>query len=57
LNTESPKASKTIDLNTMIRNSVAFDIDLANPLKEAVTFEVIINGEGLVGESQFYIQP
>jgi len=41
----------------MIRNSVAFDIDLANPLKEAVTFEVIINGEGLVGESQFYIQP
>lgn len=36
---------------------MAFDIDLVNPLKEPVTFEVIINGDGLVGESSFFIQP
>lgn len=34
---------------------MAFDIDLVNPLKEPVTFEVITNGEGLVGESSFFI--
>ena len=50
VNTQRPKAEKTIDLFTVIRKAAAFDISLSNPLKELVTFEVIIEGEGLIGE-------
>ena len=50
LNTESPKATDTIELSTQIRQALAFDINLQNPLDTQVIFEVIINGEGLIGE-------
>jgi hypothetical protein len=56
LNTESPKSTDTIELTTTIRQAVAFDIELSNPLTESVTFEVIINGEGLIGEPSFFVQ-
>ena len=41
----------------LIRQAVAFDIDINNPLSKPVTFDVIINGDFLIGESQFFIQP
>lgn len=49
LNTESPKADKCIDLATTIRSAVTFTLSLSNPLTTAVIFEVIINGDGLIG--------
>ena len=57
VNTQRPKAEKTIDLFTVIRKAAAFDIQLSNPLKELVVFEVIIEGEGLIGEQSFKLEP
>ena len=55
--TESAKAEKAIDLATNVRKAIAFDIALSNPLKDSATFEVIISGEGLLGETAFTILP
>jgi hypothetical protein len=55
LNTDSPKADKVIELSTSIRQSVALDLDINNPLKHAITFEIIINGEGLQGENILHV--
>eukprot|EP00330_Aristerostoma_sp_ATCC50986_P007041 CAMPEP_0114576998 /NCGR_PEP_ID=MMETSP0125-20121206/1712_1 /TAXON_ID=485358 ORGANISM="Aristerostoma sp., Strain ATCC 50986" /NCGR_SAMPLE_ID=MMETSP0125 /ASSEMBLY_ACC=CAM_ASM_000245 /LENGTH=397 /DNA_ID=CAMNT_0001765977 /DNA_START=1972 /DNA_END=3165 /DNA_ORIENTATION=- len=57
IRTESPKAEKSIDLITKIRKAVAFDINLRNPLDEVVEFEVIMNGEGIIGEDRFVLLP
>jgi len=57
VHTESPKAEKIIDLITTIRKAIAFEIAIANPLDEKVVFEVILNGEGLLGETAFTILP
>ena len=57
VHTESPKAEKVIDLVTTIRKAIAFDIAIANPLDERVIFEVVLNGEGLLGETAFTILP
>lgn len=57
VHTESPKAEKVIDLVTTIRRAIAFDISISNPLDERVTFEVIMQGEGLLGETAFTILP
>lgn len=40
---------KMIELSAVVRKAVAFDISLHNPLKEATTFEVSIEGEFLMG--------
>jgi hypothetical protein len=47
LNTESPRCEQVVDLVSPVRKAIAFDIELVNPLAEDVTFEVIVNGEGL----------
>lgn len=57
VHTESPKAEKIIDLATTIRKAIAFEIVIANPLDERVVFEVILNGEGLIGDNAFVINP
>ena len=41
---------KVIDLITNIRKPLVFDIELANPSNELATFEVVFEGEGLLGE-------
>jgi len=57
VHTESPKSEKTIDLTTTIRKALAFDLTIANPLNKAVTFEVLMKGEGLFGENAFTLLP
>lgn len=57
LKTDRPKCEKTIDLSTYVRKSVVFDIELANPLRETITFEIAIEGEGLHGSSSFVLEP
>lgn len=41
---------KVIDLITNIRKPLVFDIELSNPTSELVTFEVVFEGDGLLGE-------
>ncbi|EAR97253.2 flagellar associated protein (macronuclear) [Tetrahymena thermophila SB210] len=57
LNTESPPADRIIDLATNIRKPLAFDIDLSNPTDDVVTFEVVFEGEGLLGDQFFNVYP
>jgi len=55
VNTERPRSEKVIDLISTIRKAVAFDIQLTNPLNEPATFEVLIEGEGLIGDPVLYL--
>lgn len=56
LNTESPKPDKCIELSTIVRQAVTFSISIKNPLNQPITFEVIINGDGLIGkQSNWFI--
>lgn len=55
--TESPKPEKTLELKSFIRKAVGVDISLENPLDDPITFEVFYNGEGLLGESSFQVDP
>lgn len=40
-----------------MRKAVGVEISLDNPLKEPITFEVFINGEGLLGDTSFIVDP
>ena len=55
--TDSPKPEATIDLKAFIRQATSAEISLSNPLSEPITFEVFYNGEGLIGDSAFGIEP
>lgn len=55
VNTERPKKEKTVELVASVRKAVAFDIELTNPLNEPATFEVLIEGEGLIGDPVQYL--
>ena len=53
LETESPKSEKTVTLISQVRQAVAVEIEMENPLSESVLFEVIIQGEFLIGSESF----
>ena len=57
LSTDSPKSVQTLDINSVIRQATIFSVTLANPLDEPVLYEVLISGDGLVGESTLVVQP
>lgn len=57
MNTDRPKAERSYDLNSFVRKSMAFLIELSNPLNESITFEVAVEGEGLVGPATFSLLP
>ncbi|CAD8050766.1 unnamed protein product [Paramecium sonneborni] len=57
LDTANPKPLGTVDLVSPIRKAIAFDIEIANPLPENVTYEVQIIGEALSGDSWFSVLP
>lgn len=46
-----------LDLVSPVRKAIAVDIELSNPLSENITFEVVLNGEGLAGEPWFSVLP
>jgi hypothetical protein len=54
---EAPPAEDTLSLEAGVRNAVALEIRLANPLDEPVDFEVMLEGEGLVGDPIFLLGP
>lgn len=51
INTDKPRSEKTIELSTHVRKTLAFEIVIANPLKEALTYEIAIEGEALTGDT------
>lgn len=57
IRTDSPQAEKRIPMTTQIRKAVAFDIALENPLDKRAEFEVILNGQGLMGEETYTLMP
>lgn len=50
LSTESPPSVKTLTLNANLRKPMAVDIELDNPYMEPVTYEVLMEGDGLIGD-------
>lgn len=57
MRTDSPKPEAVIDLRACIRKATSAEISLNNPLNEPITFEVFYQGEGLLGETVFSLEP
>jgi hypothetical protein len=57
LQTLPPKPQQTLQLTCVVRQAVAVDIQLVNPLDDVVVFEVALNGDGLLGEAEFVLAP
>ena len=57
MNTDRPKSERSFDLNSFVRKTLVFTLDIANPLKESVSFEVVVEGEGLEGPATFSLLP
>ena len=55
--TKIPNPEKTLELKSYVRKAVGVDIFLENPLEDPIVFEVFINGEGLLGEPSFQVEP
>ena len=53
----SPEPESTLDIEAQVRSAVAVEISLANPLNDPVVFDIILNGEGLVGDQSFSLKP
>lgn len=52
-----PKPQQCLTLTCVVRQAVAVDIQLVNPLDDVVVFEVALHGEGLLGEAEFVLAP
>jgi len=57
LMTLPPKPQQMLTLTCVVRQAVAVDIQLVNPLDDVVVFEVMLNGDGLLGEAEFVLAP
>merc|ERR1719506_2101096 len=57
LMTLPPKPQQVLTLTCVVRQAVAVDIQLVNPLDDVVVFEVSLNGDGLLGEAEFVLAP
>jgi hypothetical protein len=52
---EEPEPEQILSLETFCRKALAVEITVVNPISETTVFEVIINGDGLLGESVFHV--
>ena len=57
VNAENPPSERTVPLKAKARTAVAADITIVNPLDTVITFEVIMQGEGLLGAPSVALQP
>lgn len=53
---DSPLEESVIEISTVVRQAASARISLANPLDQAVVFDVLLQGDGLLGESKFTLQ-
>jgi hypothetical protein len=54
---ESPASEREITLEAKARTAIIADIPIMNPLDETVTFDVVFEGEGLIGAPSITIEP
>ena len=54
---DSPLEEQVLDIAAVVRQAVSVEISLANPLPEPIEFEVLLTGEGLLGDSTFTLAP
>ena len=54
---ENPASERDITLEAKARTAIVADIPIMNPLGETVTFDVSMEGEGLIGASSITIEP
>jgi len=57
INVERSVCQQKLDFSCQIRKAVAFEITLTNPMKETAVYEVSIEGEGLLGDQFFQLEP
>ena len=50
---ESPAPEKVLELKTIVRKAISVEISLKNPINEPIMFDVVIKGEGLIGDTSF----
>jgi hypothetical protein len=53
----SPEPEKELRVSSAVRQAVAVEISLANPVDEQVEFDVALEGAGLLGDDTFTLQP
>ena len=53
----SPLAESVIDIEAVVRRAVAVEIVLENPTTEMLSFNVLIDGPGLLGDRVFTLPP
>merc|ERR1719353_2828295 len=57
LHVSPPKPQQALQLQCVVRQAVAMDIELVNPLDDVVVFDVRLHGDGLLGMEQFVLAP
>jgi len=57
LHVSPPKPQQALTLQCVVRQAVAMDIELTNPLDDVIVFDVRLHGEGLLGMEQFVLAP
>jgi hypothetical protein len=57
LHVSPPKPQQALMLACVVRQAVAMDIELVNPLDDVVVFDVRLHGDGLLGMEQFVLAP
>ena len=53
----SPVAESTINVEAEVRKAVSVEIALDNPTPETLEFHVALEGEGLLGDSTYFLPP
>lgn len=57
LTTAPSKPQQSLSLSCVVRQAVAVDIQLVNPLDDVIVFDVTLTGDGLLGEPEFVLAP
>ncbi|CAD7936763.1 unnamed protein product [Amoebophrya sp. A120] len=55
--TSPSKAQQSLSLSCVVRQAIAVDIQLVNPLDDVIVFDVTLVGDGLLGEPEFVLAP
>lgn len=56
-NVNPPEPEATLEMKTVVRDAIGVEISLANPLDHTVTFNIELQGQGLLGPTTFSLEP
>mmetsp|Transcript_28943 Transcript_28943/g.66987 ORF Transcript_28943/g.66987 Transcript_28943/m.66987 type:complete len:2816 (+) Transcript_28943:96-8543(+) len=54
---ENPPEERVVEVTAKTRTAVAVDVTISNPMDKAVEFEVLLSGDGLLGNSVMSLGP